>query len=131
MFFALVSAIVCAVRPWKPPREAMIAAPAGGGRRGRGGRLAWWRESSDHLAPTCGVGVDHSVTRRGASASIARRRPRKEEMAMSATGMMKMTVPMTLTCGGRLLRMVPQIQTGNVLVVPDVKLVTTKSAMEG
>src|SRR3989304_2338775 len=26
MFFALVSAIVCAVRPWKPPRKAMIAA---------------------------------------------------------------------------------------------------------
>src|SRR3954453_9306644 len=42
----------------------------------------------------------------------------------------KISVPITLTCGGRPTRVEPQIHSGNVTVLPAVKLVTTKSSMD-
>ena len=42
----------------------------------------------------------------------------------------KISVPMTLTWGGRPTRVAPQIHSGKVTVVPAVKLVTTKSSMD-
>ncbi len=39
-------------------------------------------------------------------------------------------MPITWTCGGRLFRIVPQIQTGKVLTRPDVKLVMMKSSID-
>ena len=52
------------------------------------------------------------------------------EMATKPTAIRKIAVPITWTCGGRLLRIVPQIQSGNVFTRPDVKLVMTKSSIE-
>ena len=45
-------------------------------------------------------------------------------MTAPRTPIAKMSVPMTLTCGGMPTRVAPQIHSGNVLVVPAVKAVT-------
>src|SRR5690606_33801516 len=59
--------------------------------------------------------------------------PRRAAMALPITmsrPTAKMSVPMTLTCGGRPTRVEPQIHSGKVVVVPEVKFVMTKSSME-
>src|SRR3954469_8884161 len=59
--------------------------------------------------------------------------PRRERMLVAtaiSTPTPKISVPMTLTCGGRPTRVAPQIHSGNVTVLPAVKLVTTKSSMD-
>src|SRR5581483_8481036 len=46
------------------------------------------------------------------------------------TAIMKMAVPMTLICGGTATRAAPQTNSGNVIVVPALKYVITKSSID-
>src|SRR3954451_4706306 len=77
-----------------------------------------------------------SFTSRAASSSAmrrSRRSPRRSHSVFrrtSPTAPTKTIVPMTWTWGGRLLRMLAQTQSGNVVAVPAVKLVMMKSSID-
>src|SRR4029453_17230813 len=68
--------------------------------------------------------------RRRAGQSLRPDRDRTLDTTAISTPVMKMSVPMTFTWGGSPTRVAPQIHNGKVVVVPAVKLVTTKSSID-